>query len=313
MKTISLHVHSFSLRYHFRHAALVPGGYDVFRYMDTMRAAGFTGVNISANGPGYRDLGGTGDRHFAAVDARRRALGLKLELDTSDTRPENMRRMIAVTAACGGDTLRTYTRYRGTRAELMARTVEDLAAIADEADAAGVTIVLENHEDFQGPEIAAILDRVAHPRIRALYDYGNSQMVGEDPLAALEAMIGHTHCCHIKDHRMVRTSDGDVVVQGVAIGDGDLPILALTDRLYAAGLRRFCFENVWGYVAALKSPPDRLPGTPCFRLHGAGEHNVSDTLDPAAAIRGEAAAFDRGLAWFRTILADGGYRVAAEA
>ncbi len=312
MKTISLHVHSFTLRFHFRHASLVDGGYDVFRYMADMKAAGFTGVNVSANGPGFRDLGGTTDDHFARVDERRRELGLKLEIDTSDTAPANMRRMLAVTAACGGDTLRTYTRYKGSKRDLIGRTIADLKAVAAAADDHRVTIVLENHEDFQGTEIAEILGAVDHPRIRALYDYGNSQMVGEDPFDAFEAMAPFIHCCHVKDHAMVRTAGGDIVVQGVAMGDGDLPIMALTDRLYANGLRRFCFENVWSYLAPLKTAPEALPETPCFVIRGSGRHVVGDQLDPARAISGERDAFVRGLAWFRAQMEVGGYRIAPE-
>lgn len=313
MKTIGLHVHSFSLRYHFRHPHLVDGGYDVFRYMREMAAAGFTGVNISANGAGFRDLGGTDSAHFARVEALRAELGLKLELDTSDTTPANMRKMLGVTQACGGDTLRTYTKYAGPIDELIRRTIADLRAVAAEADERGVTIVLENHEDFQGGEIAEILAAVDHPRVRALYDYGNSQMVGEDPFDALEAMAPYIDCCHMKDHEMARAANGGVVVQGVAMGDGTLPILALTDRLYANGLRRFCFENVWSYVAPLKSDPAALPPTPCFAIHGPERHLVGDKLDPAEAVEGEQAAFARGLAWFKAMLDVGGYRVAREA
>ena len=46
MKQISLHVHSFSLRYALRHRAIT--GYDVFAYIDEMAQRGFTGVNVSA-------------------------------------------------------------------------------------------------------------------------------------------------------------------------------------------------------------------------------------------------------------------------
>lgn len=312
MKTIGLHIHSFSLRYHFRHPHLVDGGYDVLHYMREMAAAGFTGVNISANGPGFRDLGGTSAAHFAEVDALRAEVGLRLELDTSDTAPDNMRKMLAVTQACGGDTLRTYTKYNGPVGEMIARTIVDLKAVAAEAEERDVTIVLENHEDFQGREIAEILAAVDHPHVRALYDYGNSQMVGEDPFAALEAMAPYIHCCHIKDHVLARTPQGGFVVQGVAMGDGTLPILELTDRLYANGLRRFCFENVWSYVAPLKCAENALPATDCFRLFGPERHIVGDTLDPAQAVVGERDALERGWAWFRAMLDEGGYRVARE-
>ena len=74
MKRISLHVHSFAMRFHLRYRSET--GYDVFAYMDEMAARGFTGVNVSANGPGFRDLCGTTADHFAAVRAAAERLGL---------------------------------------------------------------------------------------------------------------------------------------------------------------------------------------------------------------------------------------------
>ncbi len=312
MTTLSLNVHSFSLRYQFRHARALGTGYDVFTYMADMKAAGFTGVNISANGPGYRDLGGTDAGHFGRVNRRRAELGLTLELDTSDTRPDNMLAMIAVTAACGGDTLRTYTKYTGAMSDLAAWTIRDLKAVANAAEDAGVTIVLENHEDFQGAEIADILSAVDHGHVRALYDYGNSQMVGEDPFEALEAMAPFIHRCHIKDHVIVRLADGRLVVQGVPIGDGTLPIADITERLYALGLRRFCFENVWSYTAPVKVDAALLPDTPCFLTFGPERHLEGDRLEPGLAVAEERRAFDRGLAAFHALLDGHGYRIEAE-
>lgn len=311
MRTIALHVHSFSLRYQFRHSAL-SGGYDVFAYLKEMAALGFTGVNISANGANYRDLGGTTSAHFASVKAEVRRLGLKLELDTSDTRPARMRAMLAVTQACGGDTLRTYTRYGGDAATRMRRTVADLKAIAGEAQDRGITIVLENHEDFTGSQIAEMLAAVDRPSVRALYDYGNSQMVGEDPFDALEAMAPYIARVHVKDHVLTRDADSAPVVQGVAMGDGTLPIAAITERLYELGVRRFCFENVWAYTAPLQCPPGALPDTPCFAFAGPEAYLPGDRLAPAEAVAGERAAFERGLRWFKAMMADKGYAIVAE-
>ncbi len=94
MKPIELHVHSFSLRYHLRYRERT--GYDVFAYIAEMAKLGFTGVNVSANGTGNRDLCGTSSQHFSAVRTAVAGHGMKLELDTSDTRVENMTTMLQV-------------------------------------------------------------------------------------------------------------------------------------------------------------------------------------------------------------------------
>lgn len=306
VKHIELHVHSFSMRFHLRHREST--AYDVFAYIHEMAERGFTGVNVSANGGGYRDLCGTTEEHFAAVREAVGAAGLRLELDTSDTRVEHMTRMIGVAAVCGADTLRTYTKYDAPLADVIEWTIRDLRQVASVAADAGVLVVMENHEDFTGPVLAHILGAVDHPSVRALYDYGNSQMVGEDPFDALDAMAPFIARVHAKDHVLLRGPDGPVV-QGVPFGSGRLDVLGTTDRLYAAGVRRFCFENVWSYRAPLKCSPDELPDTPCFAWDDPARYLHGDALPVEVAVREERAAFDAGLAAFQAMLGNGGYEV----
>jgi 3-oxoisoapionate decarboxylase len=299
---IEVHVHSFSMRHHLRSDP----AFDVFAYLSFAADHGFTGVNISANGPGFRDLGGTTAEHFADVRASLAEHDLRCELDTSDTRTEHLTRMLHVAEAVGADQLRVYTRYSGTLAELQAWTVRDLREVAPVAEDLGIRIVLENHEDFQGRAIAEILAAVDHPNVRALYDYGNSQMVGEDPLDALDEMLPWITAVHVKDHVVI--DDGERRwVQGVAIGDGLLPIAAQTRRLADGGLRRFCFENVWGYVAPMLV--DTIPPGPSFSLDHPHRLMRSDDLPIVDAIRGERAAFERAWAWWRASLASDGFEI----
>ena len=171
---------------------------------------------------------------------------------------------------------------------MMERTIADLRAVMDHAERAGVTVVIENHEDFTGPELARIVEAVGHPRLGILYDYGNSQMVLEDPEEALDAVLPHVRAVHVKDHVMVRPDDaGRLTVAGVPVGYGALPVEHLTRRLLDSDLRRITYENVWGYSA---------PIAPEFLL-----------LDPASVssddlVRLEQDAFTRGLDWFKASL-----------
>jgi 3-oxoisoapionate decarboxylase len=299
-RVIGMHVHSFGLRFHLRYGAMT-----VFDFIDHARAQGFTGVNISANGPNFRDLGGTSTGHLAAV--RRHLDGMRCEIDTSGTDPGHMARMLEVASMVGADTLRTYTHHTGEPAEIIDRTIVDLRAVAPIAQAAGMLVVLENHEDFTGPAIARILSAVDHPSIRALYDYGNSQMVGEDPLDALEAMAPYTARVHAKDHEIVEDDDG-MWVQGVPMGSGRLPVIEQTNRLYEAGVRRFCFENVWSYVAPVRSGASSA--TPPFTPRPGATRHDGNLLPPVTAITEERVAFEQGWSWFRRVLWEADYRVA---
>jgi len=241
-------LHTFSFRFHFQYQP----GYDVFSFIDRALADGFTGVNISANGPAYRHLGGTSPAFFARVRQRLEETGLLCDLDTSGTAPAHLATLLEVARALGARQLRTYTRHRGSAREMLERTTRDLRAAAPLAREARVRILLENHEEFTGAQVARIVAGVNHPWVGALYDYGNSMMLLEDPLEALEAMAPHLRSAHLKDHVMLAPEDDpqdQLAVLGVPIGQGNLPLGETTRRLLKAGLDRILFENVWAYRA----------------------------------------------------------------
>jgi sugar phosphate isomerase/epimerase len=317
---IDLAVHSFSTWHHFRN---VPG-FGAIAYIDLMESLGFTGINLSLNDANYRHLGGREEWRMDEVRKRLAQSRLSLEIDTSDTSPENMSRMLKVAERMGARSIRTYTRHAGTPAEMMARTEADLRQVVDEARDRGVTIVLENHEDFTGPELAAIVRTGDHPNLRILYDYGNSQMVLEDPDEALDAVLRFVHSVHAKDHVMVRERDaGRLTVAGVPMGQGFLPIARLTKRVLDQGLRRICFENVWHYTAPIRPGRAAIGGTKL----GEGSFRYADPpFDPRFLIldvakhsgeelvRLERQALDVGLGNFRRVLGElgvTGYRSGA--
>jgi len=300
MKSIEMHIHSFSLRFQFKYRP----DFDAFSFIALARERGFTGVNISANGPGYRDLGGTTPQHFARVRACLQDYNMACEIDTSDTRVENLQKMLLVASQVGAERLRVYTKYDAPLPQQMDWTVRDLRAIAPEAERLGITIVFENHEDFQGAVISSILEQVDHPRIKALYDYGNSQMVGEDPMDALIAMQPFIDAVHVKDH-VVLHDGGRTWIQGVPMGQGLLPIMRQTDALYAGGLRRFCFENVWGYAAPFKAAT--LPSSAPFSTTHTHSFLNGALLPHSEALAHEWQAFESGWQWYQTALAADGF------
>lgn len=119
--------------------------------------------------------------------------------------------------------------------------MRDLEEVAPLAERAGVTIVLENHEELSGTEVASILRRVNHPFIRAVYDYGNSMVFEEDSLDALAAMAPWIRLAHLKDHVILPAGANGMdraSVLGVPVGQGNLPIIEITQRLIAAGVER---------------------------------------------------------------------------
>jgi sugar phosphate isomerase/epimerase len=301
-------IHSFSLWHHFVHKP----GFDAIAFADLARSMGFQGISLSLNDANYRHLGGRDNERMDRLRAYLSNHGMSLEVDTSGTAPAHMSEMLNVANRMGATSLRTYTRHGGTVREMMQNTADDLAAVTQQANSLAVTIVLENHEDFTGPELSEIVEQVNHPNLKILYDYGNSQMVLEDPIAALNAVLPHVHSVHFKDHVMLRCKDaGKLTVAGVPVGEGFLPLAELTRRLLDQGLRRFTFENVWAYSAQIRDGRTPLPGV----ILGEGTFSyLNPPFDPARVILNqsefspqtlidyERRALQRGHVAFRSIL-----------
>ncbi len=255
-QTVFLGLHGFSFRHHF----LRKPGFDAFAFIDAAARLGVCGVHISINDDRYRWAGGTSVEGLRAVGAAARQSGMYLEADTSGTDPARLAKLMHACQRLGADRLRTYTVHRGRPDEKVEATVRDLRAAAPVAADLGVAIVLENHEEFTGREIREIVEAVDHPSVAALYDFGNSMMVMEDPLEAAKAMAPFVRTVHVKDQVVVLPLDrerGDTsaepLICGVPIGRGRIDIAGILGYLLATSrLDRVCVQSVYGYIAPVK-------------------------------------------------------------
>jgi len=297
---VKRYLQSYSLRHHYAHAP----GYDVFAFLDHAAGRGYAGVSINVNGPGWRQLSGTSPEHVARVRRRLDELGLGCDLETSGTAPEHLAELAGLCAALGAPRLRTYLRHEGEVAELLARTTADLRAAAPACAARGVTVLLENHEDLTGAEVAGIVAAVGDPAVGALFDYGNSMMVGEEPAAALDAVLPHVRSAHLKDHACVAGPDGTPWVLGVPIGAGVLPVAVLTARLAASPCEVVIVSSVWAYRAPVRSwRGGAQAGAGVFRVEQPPYDPLLrpwDEQPPERLIELEAAALELGEEWLRS-------------
>jgi sugar phosphate isomerase/epimerase len=298
---VKRYLQSYCLRHHYAHAR----AYDVVSFLEHAAGGGYDGVSININGPGYRQLSGTSPAHLSAVRRRLDALGLECDLETSGTGEAHLQEILAVCDALGARRLRTYMRHEGTVPESIARTTADLSAIAPACAERGVELLLENHEDFTGAELATILDAVGHPAVGGLYDYGNSMMVGEEPGIALDAILPHARSAHLKDHVCVAGPDGEAWVLGVPIGSGVLPIAELTHRLTAAGCDVVIVSSVWAYRAPVRSwRGGATPGRGVFRVEEPPFDPLLrpwEPMEPARLVELESEALALGEAWLHDL------------
>lgn len=82
----------------------------------------------------------------------------------------------------------------------------NLATIADAVP--GMVLGLENHTDYRGYEIAAMLARASRRNMLAQLDTGNPFCVFEDPVDAAKAMARYTVSVHLKDVKVTTFAGG---------------------------------------------------------------------------------------------------------
>jgi 3-oxoisoapionate decarboxylase len=109
--------------------------------------------------------------------------------------------------------------------ELVANVRAKLADHAPRAATAGVTIVIENHQDFTSRELVALCEEFG-PAVRIVYDTGNSFPVAEAPLDFTRVIAPYVAHVHLKDYRVQWTDEGLRLVR-CAIGDGAVPFKEL--------------------------------------------------------------------------------------
>ncbi|NBW88021.1 MAG: sugar phosphate isomerase/epimerase, partial [Planctomycetia bacterium] len=128
-------------------------------------------------------------------------------------REKNWIRLAAELGATHCRVLSGQRRPELSRAEGLDRVVACIEACLPEAEACGVTLVIENHykDDFWSyPEFAQKMDvfcelvgRVRHPRFGVNYDPSNAYLAGDDPLELLRRVKHRVLTMHASDRYLV--------------------------------------------------------------------------------------------------------------
>ncbi|CAG7644555.1 sugar phosphate isomerase/epimerase family protein [Paenibacillus allorhizosphaerae] len=119
--------------------------------------------------------------------------------------------------------------------------VDGLGAAAKEAEAAGMSLCLENHGKLagKGEQVRHIIEAVGSPALKSTLDVGNFLLVDEDPVHATRSLLPYIGHVHVKDFKK---SDGgrykslqNVTFDGVPAGNGDVDIPAILGLLKQFG------------------------------------------------------------------------------
>ncbi len=118
-------------------------------------------------------------------------------------------------------------------AVLVADIRAGLAELAPRAADHGVTIAIENHQDFGSAELLAFAEE-AGENVGLTLDTANPFPVAESPLSFTRAVAHRVRHVHLKDYRVQFTDEGYRLVR-CALGDGVVPFRELIDTLLATG------------------------------------------------------------------------------
>jgi sugar phosphate isomerase/epimerase len=92
---------------------------------------------------------------------------------------------------------------------------------------AGVTLAIENHQDFTSAELVAFCEGAGRG-VGICFDTGNAWPVAEAPLDFARTIARHVRHLHLKDYNVQMTDEGYRLVRS-AIGDGAVPFHELVE------------------------------------------------------------------------------------
>lgn len=215
---------------------LTHGSYRPIDLLDFAWRHELDGVSIHLLDGEERSLQRMSGEELLAVSKKADALGLNIHLEISSTRNVDVDRVVEVARVMGVRNIRVYSRYGGRLSEVMGMIAADLRYLGQQAERHDLYFDFEQHEELKSSEIAQLLRRVNHPRLHALFDFGNMINACEQPMQALQALAPHIRQVHMKGVRVVPEKNGFGhygVLQGSA--EDDLPNARLLYELLMLG------------------------------------------------------------------------------
>ncbi|TDI89199.1 MAG: sugar phosphate isomerase/epimerase [Caldithrix sp.] len=230
------------------------GRLSVDEFIDLARSWGFEGVQLHNAKQGPRVcLSGESDEFLRRMAKQEGKRNLDIQLDISSTSKSDIEDAARVARAIGARVIRCYIRTGGTLKEILRTAVDELSYAAEVAEKWSLEILLEQHEILTGHEMVDVIERVNHPRIGILFDFGNPVAANREPLDDLMVMREHIRGTHCKDVRVLEAS-GIRAKLGVEMGSGHLNLEKIFFDLLCLGsdhaqVKFFSIQMVVDYLS----------------------------------------------------------------
>ncbi|GAA1406749.1 hypothetical protein AUR04nite_05200 [Glutamicibacter uratoxydans] len=219
----------------FAHAYALLGNftYGDFRPVDLLTYAfdhELAGVCIHLLDGEERSLGQASDEELREFGAKAAKLNLRVHLEISSTRKADVDEVVRIARILKVEHIRVYSRYEGYLSEVLKTVDADLQYLIAIADQHDLQFYFEQHEEFKSYEIAQALERADHPRLHALFDFGNMINAHERPMEALNHLAPHIRQVHLKGIKIIPEGAGyghRGVLQGSSEDDMPSPRMLL--------------------------------------------------------------------------------------
>ncbi|MNH77155.1 Xylose isomerase-like TIM barrel [compost metagenome] len=203
LKQLRLFAHAYPLLTNLTHGRVTPADMLDFAYRHELQ-----GLSLHLLDGEENSLSQMTAEQLQAFADKARALQLDVHLEISSTRKNDVDQVIEIARALGVRNIRVYSRYEGMLSRVMDIIETDLHYLAQQADEHDLYFDFEQHEELKSAEIAELLNRLDHPRLHALFDFGNMINACEQPLQALQTLAPHIRQTHLKGVRVVPEQNG---------------------------------------------------------------------------------------------------------
>jgi sugar phosphate isomerase/epimerase len=200
---LRLFAHAYPLLTNLTHGRVKPADLLDFAYRHELQ-----GLSLHLLDGEENSLSQMNPAQLQAFADKARALGLDVHLEISSTLKKDVDQVVAIAKAVGTRNIRVYSRYEGALSQVMDVIEADLHYLAKQADEHDLFFDFEQHEELKSAEIAHLLVRLNHPRLHALFDFGNMINACEQPMQALRTLAPHIRQTHLKGVRIVTEQNG---------------------------------------------------------------------------------------------------------
>ncbi len=201
--SLRLFAHSYSHIMNLTH-----GDYQPADLLDFAHRNALDGISIHLMDGEEHSLIQMSDDALRAFAQKTNDLQLAVHLEISSTKKTDVDRVVEVAHTLGVKNIRVYSRYEGRLFDVMKQIESDFVYLTQLADQYDLYFDFEQHEELKSAEILQLLQKINHPRLNALFDFGNMINACEQPLDALMTLAPYIRQVHLKGVRVVPEDHG---------------------------------------------------------------------------------------------------------